>query len=613
MILQALHQLYARLQDDSSYGMARPGRSIQKISFRIVLRHDGSLFEIQSVEKDGKASVQEEVLGTTKPSGPGINPCFLWDNATYLLGCNLTDSDSDRPRKSFEAFRDRHLSAENDIGVPEYSAVCRFLEQWQPENAAHHPVLQETATGFGVFQIIGEEKYVHHHPVIQEWWDRHSQNSKSNEGEVLGQCLISGREQVPIARLHPKIRGVPGGNPDKSLVGFKPDAFKSYGKDQSFNAPVGIDAAREYTAALNDILEGPRSGRHRFRLGDSTVVFWTERPTLLEDVFAEFALNGSKELDSEDGEVQDAGLRQKIASFLGALRKGIDGDSELASDDPDRTRFFILGLSANSARLAVRFFHQSTVRQLLDHLLEHQRHCGIERQYAAGSKNPDPEWPSLRLLLRQAAREPKDIRGGPVGGGEKEKRQTAREPKDIPPLLEGPLLDAVIAGGLYPPGLVTAVIRRIRADRRISYPRMFVIKGYLVRNLNKEVPMSLDINRTDPAYRLGRLFAVLEKIQKEAYKEQTGNYMDKTIKESYYGSASATPLAVFPRIDRLSTHHRRHLKPGRKLFFDRLIQEIFEPLDGFPSNLNLAEQGLFAIGYYHQTNAFYKTQAKEDI
>lgn len=585
MILQALHQLYARLQKDPTYGMARPGRSMQKISFRIVLRPDGRLFEIQPLAKSGNTAIQEEVLGTTKPSGPGFNPCFLWDNAGYMLGCQPEDKNPDRTRKSFEAFRDRHLAVENEIGTTSFFAVCRFLEQWQPENADQYPVLQDLTTGFGVFQIIGEQGYVHYDPLIQQWWDQYAQGVEKDESGELGQCLISGKDNMSIARLHPKIHGIPGGNPDKSLVGFKPDSFKSYGKDQSFNAPVGIDAAREYTAALNAILEGPRSSRHRFRLGDATVVFWTEKPTLLEDVFAEFAKHGSKLPESKEGEIQDIGLQKKIGTFLSALRQGIDEDSELAADEPGKTRFFLLGLSANSARLSVRFFHQSTIRELLERLRKHHRDSGIERQYGIKSKNPDPEWPSLGLLLRQ----------------------TAREDKEIPPLLEGPLLDAVITGSVYPLGLVTAIIRRIRADRRVSYPRAFVIKGYLTRNLNKEITMSLDKNRNDPAYRLGRLFAALQKTQEDAL-----SGVNASLRDRFYSSASATPRSVFPRLLRTYQHHLAKMEGGLKVNREKLVQEILDPIEDFPAHLDLAEQGLFAIGYYHQTNDFYRTQTNEN-
>mgnify|MGYP006287992889 CR=1 len=580
MILQALHQLYNRLSQDPSYGMPSPGRSIQKLSFRVVLYQDGRLFEIQEIPRTDHGPVQEEVLGSTKPAGPGINPCFLWDNTAYMLGYKPDDPKPDRTREAFEAFRERHLAAENEIDCPDFSAVCRFLESWSPESATAHPVLEEVASGFGVFQIVGKPRYVHHEPRVQEWWD---ENNSVEESTERGQCLITGETDVPIARLQPKIRGIPGGNPDKSLVGFKPDSFKSYGKDQAFNAPVSTQASREYAAALNAVLEGPKSSKHRFRLGDATVVFWTEKPTLVEDVFAQFASLGTTPLQDDNEDVQDESLRKKLSVFVEALRQGTGQSTEIAQDDPERTGFFLLGLSANAARLAVRFFHQSTIAAMLEQLRAHHRDCKIERQFGKTARKPDPEWPPLWLLLQQ----------------------TAREARDIPSVLEGPLLQAVLTGTDYPQGLMTSVLRRITADRRISYARAFIIKGYLTRNLKQEVPMSLDPNRTDPAYRLGRLFAALERTQADALGQ-----VNAPIRDRFYSSASATPRTVFPRLLRTYQHHLAKLEGGRKVNREKLIQEIMDSLDTFPAHLNLAEQGVFAIGYYHQTNAFF--QPKEN-
>lgn len=581
MILQALHQLYDRLVDDSSYGMPRAGRSIQKLSFRVVLHPDGRLFEIQQIPRTENGPVQEEVLGATKPPGPGINPCFLWDNAEYMLGYDPDDKNPDKTRKRFDAFQARHLAVEEEIESTDFSAVCRFLESWTPDNARKHPVLNEVTTGFGVFQILGKQSYVHHNPAVEKWWDRQEEDAEDVE---QGQCLVTGQDDVAIARLQPKIRGIPGGNPDKSLVGFKPDSFKSYGKDQAFNAPVSTDAARKYAAALNAILEGPQSNRHRFRLGDATVVFWTERPTMVEDVFVQFANLGSSPVEN-DQETQDEGLRKKLSAFLGALRKGDEQHSGLAEDDPERTQFFLLGVSANAARLSVRFFHQSSISEMIAQLRQHQKDCGIERQFGSDTKNPEPEWPPLWLLLRQAG----------------------RDARDVPPVLEGPLLQSVMTGVAYPPGLVSAVLRRICADRRVTYPRVFIIKGYLARNLKKEVPMSLDRNRTEPAYRLGRLFAALEHTQADALGQ-----VNAPIRDRFYSSASATPRSVFPRLLRTYQHHLAKLEGGHKVKREKLVQEILDPVDAFPAHLNLAEQGLFAIGYYHQRNDFFKSKSTEN-
>ncbi len=574
MILQALHDLYARLEGEPKYGIAPFGYSVQRVSFVVVLHPDGRLFEIQDARQtvDGKLrSRRVRVPGSTKPSGSGLNPGFLWDNAAYMLGFKVDDPKPERTRDSFEAFRERHLSVRREIDTPAFDAVCGFLGTWEPEKASEHDALSELSTGFGVFQILGDTGYVHQDPRVARWWD--GQVGRSTAGPT-GQCLISG-ETDTIAVTHPKIKGVRGGQTTGGvIVGFNERAYESYGKEQSENAPVSVQSAYRYTSAINALLDGPMSTRHRLSLADATVVFWTEHPTLTEEAFPLLAGWGSLAVDDE---AQDEGLRQKLEAFLKALRAGSERYGSLASEE--NTRFCLLGLAPNAARLSVRFFHQNTIESLLNNLWRHFEDIRVLRRPSGIGRRGDPEFPSLWLLLQQ----------------------TARETKEIPPVLAGPLLRSVITGIDYPSGLYNAVLRRIRLDATVNYARACVIKGYLNRNRGLEVNMGLDRDRTDPAYRLGRLFAALEKTQGDAL----GSSLNATIRDRFYGSASANPRGAFPRLLRTYQHHIAKLDRGRKVRREQLVQEILEPISDFPARLDLAEQGLFAIGYYHQMQDFY--------
>ncbi len=280
---------------------------------------------------------------------------------------------------------------------------------------------------------------------------------------------------------------------------------------------------------MNGLLSGPRSDRHRFSLGDTTIAFWTGEPTTTESWLGALFSGNSPE------EAQDGATLQQIEIMLQALRAG---GGEL-NDDP-ATPIYLLGLAPNAARLSVRFWHTDTLGHLFDRLKEHFEALRIIPQFEAGSKRPDPEFPPAWRLLRE----------------------TARESKDIPPLLAGALMRAILNGTPYPDSLAGAVIRRIRADRTINYCRAAILKAWLTR-LNRTqggIPVSLDTERTDPAYRLGRLFAVLEKTQEDA---QPG--INATIRERFYSAASATPSMVFPRLLRTYQHHLAKLVPGAKV------------------------------------------------
>lgn len=583
MILQSLHDLAQRLADERAYGLAPPGHSIQKISFRVVLKPSGELFDFQDARQvDGGRlrPPQLAVPGSGKPPGSGINPCFLWDNGGYMLGYKPDDPKPERTRETFEAFRKRHLELEPELDLPEFSAVCRFLETWDPSTASRYPVLEEAGGGFGVFQILGETAYVHQHPRIVGWWLR---QCRADPQAVSGQCLLTGGPG-PIARLQPKIKGVSGGKAEALLVAFNESAYESYGKAQGYNAPVSEDAARSYGAALNALLDGPMSHRHRFGLGDATVAFWTSEPTATECLFTRFAQGGDAVV--EEADAQDVALLDKMRAFLDALRQGREKYAEL-DEDPDGKRFFMLGLSPNAARLSVRFFHSGTLGELLDNLRRHFTDIGQNPRPAQGRRRADPEFPPVWMLLAQ----------------------TARDRKEVPPLLAGPLLRAIIAGTPYPRGMFTAIIRRLRAGDPVNYAKACALKGFLNRNMNMEVSMSLDTERPDPAYRLGRLFAALEMTQRDALRQ-----LNASIRDRFYSSASATPGAIFPRLLRTYQHHLAKLGPGHKVNREKLVQSIVSPLQGFPPHLSLAEQGLFAIGYYHQTEDLYtsrKTDAPE--
>ncbi len=580
MILQSLNDLYSRLAADPDYEIAPPGFSPQKISFRIVLNLDGELFAIEDArtpnDKGKIMTTPMLVPGEAKPSGSGINPCLLWDNQTYLLGRQPEGKRDGFGQERFDAFRDKHLKVEKEINNPQFSAVCRFLESWNTSCIDEFPLLNEVGTGFGVFQIQGERLHVHEQREILDWWNL-QQSSDSVKVVDVAQCLITG-ETAPIARLHPKIKGVADAQSSgASIVSFSDTAYESFGKTQSFNSPVCEKAAFQYGTTLNSLLTGPKSTKHRLRIGDTTAVFWTEKSTKVENVFADLIGSGSNALE----EVQSEKERFTIERILKAIR---DGGHFQDFGDELETPFYILGLAPNAARLSIRFFHRSTVQELLTKLHTHHQAMQIVQEFTLprGKRHADPEFPAVWQILRE----------------------TARVSDEIPPLLGGALTRSIIEGISYPEALLSAIIRRIHADREIHYIRVATIKAVLIRNHKKQIPIMLDSTKTDTAYRLGRLFAALEKTQEDAL-----GSVNAGIRDRFYGSASATPASVFPRLLRTYQHHLGKISIGQKIRREQLIQEILEPIQDFPSQLNLRKQGLFAIGYYHQRKDLFTKKA----
>jgi CRISPR-associated protein Csd1 len=591
MILQRLAEHYDRMvaSGNEEEELAPDGYSRQKISFCIVLQPDGKLNQFQSLQqKVGKALVATPMIvpGQSKPPGQGLNPCFLWDNASYLLGWSA-DSDPDKQARAvlgFEAFRKRHVELESQIAHPSFSAVCSFLRSWSPGQAMDHAaLLTEMCTNFGVFRIAGETAYVH--DLIGAPFEVPKQAADSNAGEATGICLVSGVAER-IARLHePKIKGVAGAQSSGALlVSFNASAYESYGKSQSFNAPVGVSAAFRYANALNHLLQ--RRDR-RVALGDSTVVFWADHPNQIENCLSELFSNIPPE---ESPTVEEDKERVRHARLLLTQLRDGTGATEIV-EDGQPTKFFLLGLSPNASRLSVRLWVEADATEMRQRLGQHLRDVALADDREDGL-----------LTLRRIA----DATGRAVR--EKGKRLKF-DTKATSPQLAGDLARAVLTGAAYPASLLATTLRRVHSDGEVVYARVAAIKACLVRNTRLrgnplEVSIMLDKNNADPTYCCGRAFAMLEKIQIDS----TDGELNTTIKDRYFSSASTTPALVFPRLFRLNQHHLSKLEYGSRIYWEKQIGEVLSKIDLFPPLLSLENQGKFVLGYFHQRQDLYTSK-----
>jgi CRISPR-associated protein Csd1 len=584
VILQRLTNYYDRLAADPNDPMTPAGFSREKISFELVVEPDGSSAALGDLRDQQGSKHFPRVM--TVPSrggrqGTGLKPNFLWDNTGYVLGVD-SKGKPDRSRLAFESFRDFHQQMAARIDDPELSAVAKYLSGWSPDRAESFPLFAEAIDKNIVFRIRGTTHFVHQSPaVIRDW----KAPIADDEIVVNGQSLISG-DTGPIARLHPLISGVTGAQTmGAAIASFNADAYESFGKVQTFNAPVSVIDAFKYTTALNRLLE---NRRRRMQLGDATVVFWAERPVLLEDVADAFF--GDAPPPKADAPPEDIARAEQVRRFLSQVREG-QAAGRAISDDSD-VGFYVLGLSPNASRLSVRFWVQSTVGEMRERLAQHLRDIDL-----VGARPDDPPL-VIRRIVEATGRA--KLSGGKFQGYDVDV---------VPPLLAGAVARAVFQGTAYPPMLLGQMLNRIRADGYISHVRVATIKACIVRNTRlihqpREVSVALDTSRNDPAYVTGRLFALLEKIQSDSL----GGDLNATIKDRYFSAASATPGFVFPRLIRLSQHHLAKLETGQKIYYDRLVGDVMNKLAGFASHFNLQDQGLFAVGYFHQRQDLYTSK-----
>ena len=588
MILQALTAYYEQLVRLGK--LSAPGWDDSfKVSYELRLNDAGQLLRVVSLLTE-KTVGKKTVLAPRAMRVPahekrssGIAANFLCDNSTYLLGADEKGK-PERAADCFKACAKLHHTILDGVDSPAARALLAYFDSWDPAQAAAHPLLAEQwkeITGnanliFGYEAADHSHSFVNDDPAIQNAWQAHY-NDRSADSD-MGQCLITGK-YAPIERTHPNISGVPGAQSSgAALVSFNAPAFCSYGHEQGDNAPVSKYAAFAYTTALNRLLADRNHCKH---VGDTTILCWAENAEpVYQDAMIMFLFGADEAAGIQENDVQAALKRLSAGQTVPFLEKELSPDQH----------FYLLGLAPNAARLSVRFFLRDTFGCFAQNLQKHAEEMEID------------------------CSEKEKFRTLPIWAVVNETTRTVPgQPAKPSPQLAGDLLRAVLTGGRYPATLLNGVTLRIRAEQNVTRGRAAVIKAYYLRNypteLNKEV-YTVSLNETtNVPYLLGRLFSVLEAVQKAA-----NPGINTTIKDRYFNAACATPGMSFPTLLRLSQKHLRKLNDGLATHYDKQITELMAqlPASGFPARLSLPDQGKFTIGYYHQTQKRYVKKNEEE-
>jgi len=573
MILQALYQLYEYL---AAHNLAEePGWTRSKISYGLELADDGSLLQVYTLkDSDGKGKPVPRIMKT--PIAPkrtvGIEPVFLFDSSSYLLGIDAKGK-PDRARDCFEACKVLHLKVLSDVDTPAARAIKAFFSTWNPEVAHDHHALKDSLedilTGVNLI-FFHRNRPVTEDRAICDAWQRHYDGG---EGEMV-RCLVTG-EMARVARIHPPIKGVRGGQSSgTALVSFNAPSFESFGREQGMNAPVGERAAFAYTTALNYLIA---DRDHQRTIGDTTIVMWSESGETAYQTLGMAALNFEDDATLTGEEAQSA-----IAGAIEKLAHGQTVDWDGIRIDPS-VRYYIFGFSPNAARLSVRFFLQNTFGSFIEASERHRRDMEIVRPLFDRYRNLSL-WRMLQETVNMNSRD-----------------------KTPEKQMAGDTLRAILSDTRYPATLINAVELRIMAERRVTRGRAAIIKAYYLKN--KGLPLevlTVELNRdsTYLPYVLGRLFSVLEQIQEKA----NGT---ATIQDRYFNSAAATPSVIFPRLISLSKNHLAKLDDRSAIYYEKQIQELMNKIHiSLPARMTQAERGAFQLGYYHEQQ--FRYTKKED-
>lgn len=580
MILQALNSYYDRNEELPRQGWIRRG-----VDYAIVLDATGSCIAIDSLgtASKGKTTSLEMLLPSIgkqamKHTNSGADANFLWDNASFVFGRG------NKGNQKLAAFLNAIAHWSDDSPDEGLTAVKQFCEAIQQDAGLALQLFKrfqveadfEKRDPVVIFRLHSDNEGVHAREAVRIAYETKLAEA-SSDVVVRGNCLITGASNTPIAANETVIKGVWGAQTSgANIVSFNARAFESYGKKNrgGENAPVSVRASFAYTTALNHLLR--KDSPQRIQVGDASTVFWTDKASDLETVVPD--------IFGETKDDPNAGTRA-VQALLSAVQK-----EHGPSTQDDGNRFHILGLAPNAARISIRFYYCLRLPELGKRIEQHFKDLEMVR----GSHGHDPQYPSLFRLLTAVT--------------------VQNKADNIPPNLGGAIVDAIFAGEdvPYPALWLNTAVARCRAEQNVTYIRAASIKACLNRqirstsiqsprpNTEKEFTAMLDLANNNPGYRMGRLFAVLEKIQEEA-----SPGLNATIRDRYYGAASSTPVAVFTTLLRLKNAHLKKLSAPRTAYFEKLLGEVVAPVTDFPKHLSLPDQGRFALGYYHQRQDFF--------
>ncbi len=602
-MLAALVRRYERMAANGDAPV--PGYSTEKIGYGVTLAADGSVVDVTPLGKTVKGKHVPEAIIVPQPAKRtvGVAANLLWDKTAYVFGAADPAKESKRAAKKglrpgaeeFAAFRRRQHESIGETEDAGLKAFLAFLDGWNPEDYPSLPLAAQMMDANVVFRLDGERNWLHERPAARAIVTR-----SASGGGGVGLCLVTG-EKAAVARLHPSIKGVRGAQSSgAAIVSFNQSAFTSYGKEQGENAPVSEYAAFAYTTALNALLAAPRN---RVQIGDASVVFWAEpegdeEPYDGEAMFA--ALFGGGADKSPEPEVDpgpDAETQER--DLLNALALVAKGQPVPGLSINPATKFYVLGLSPNAARISVRFWLETTIRQLAEKLTRHFEDLRLEPPAWRAGKAP-----SIRGLIGHLApmRIDRDGRLKIIFDA-------------APDHLTGEFVRAVLSGGDYPYAVLPTVLQRLKGDRIVTGLRVALVNAVLVRRARRqrtqlgseEAGMTSDPFAESVGRKLGRLFALYERAQAACFEKLNSSLVDK-----FYASAMATPLYVFPSLDANFQHHLSKIRKGRDLAewvknpgavaggLLKSVGELSSGIGSYPKQMSLEEQGQFVIGYYQQ-------------
>lgn len=549
MILQKLRELADRSTEDLAPSMYAE----TPIRWFVDLDGEGRLVGTGFVETAGDTPRGLRRFAPHAQRSSGIRPKLLADNAEYALGVARDKSKPERVAACHESFKGLVARCAEETRDPAVEAVRRFLDELDRDDLMLPEGFDPAdSLTFRVGATLPIDL-----PAVRRWWAEAAAPSDATTDPEM-ECLVCGETKPVERRQQFKIKGIPGGQPSgMALVSANAGAFESYGLEASLVSPICRACGEAFAKAANRLL---RERRSHLAAGSTVFVFWTRD----EEGFSAFDY-----LSQPEGEQ----VRSLLSTPWTAAKTAVDLDA---------SPFYAAALTASGGRVVIRDWIDTTVPRARENLARFFR----AQELVDPDRPDDPRWYGIYQLGGAAVREAKDLR----------------------PDLSTPLVSFALDGTPLPVRLLYDAVRRSRADQQVTRPRVALMKLVLASHDHRleERMKALDLDNHDPAYLCGRLFAVLEDVQRTAIPGAKATMVDR-----FFGSASSAPASVFGTLLRNAQPHLGKIRKEKTSAYHALeerLEQVTRNLPTFPRTLNMRQQALFSLGYYHQ-----RAQRRVDI
>ncbi|MFW6028977.1 MAG: type I-C CRISPR-associated protein Cas8c/Csd1 [Halanaerobiales bacterium] len=550
MILEKLCEFAERVDDFPPLHFTK-----KSIDWLIEIDDKGNLIEFVNVSEEGEIFLYAENL--VGRAGRAVKPLLLGDKAKYIFGNTGGTELTNREEKLKKSFYELTEECFVETGLKEVESVLKLLKDYDIKKLVEYEDINDN--NWMAFRVKGKDLLKN--KKIQEYWQSKQNAVAEERSDMVADCLVCGKEKA-IADRHTeklklgKIGGHGRGNP---LISANAVAFESYGLEESRVAPVCFDCATLYGRTANYLLD---KENHNLKIGNIIYLFWTKNNCQFDG----FSLLDSPESD-------------EVKSFLKSYKRGIKNTIE-------NEKFYVLALSANNSRTVIRDWINTRLKDIEKNISNYFKEMRLD-------DNKSDRYYGINTLASN----------------------TALNYNDIKPIVAESLAAYALKGSSLVDAVLYNTVKRIKADieYRVSRPRAALLKMYFNSHPEGGIKLEKKLNKNEKsdAYLCGRLFSVIEIIQKKALPG-----IKSTIVDRYYGTASAAPASVFGNLLRKAQHHLGKLRKDNKgkgmyYWLQSEIEDIMLELDDFPSSLSLKDQGLFALGYYQQ-KAYRPEKSKEE-